>query len=226
MLSSMPRKHLQTAFTGDQDTLAFTRRTHVFKSQGIKCEGWLYLPKGGPVPPVVLMAHGENSSPLWYLQCYPIASINLLQRFIACQHGRYCLELLKQHLDQRLPTAPTTSSSCHTAPHSCCKPDVLAGMGAQKDMGLRFYAEAFASGGLAAFVFDYRSFGGSDGEPRHWVSPAQHVQVSPPKQAFLVSKEYGVTAVVSTDFLCGCMAFRTCVSAVHVRCCGPLSALY
>ncbi|KAF6260384.1 Alpha/Beta hydrolase protein [Scenedesmus sp. NREL 46B-D3] len=49
-------------------------------------------------------------------------------------------------------------------------------MGAQKDMGLSFYAEAFASCGLAAFVFDYRSFGGSDGEPRHWVSPARHVQ--------------------------------------------------
>ncbi|WIA29635.1 hypothetical protein OEZ86_012122 [Tetradesmus obliquus] len=50
------------------------------------------------------------------------------------------------------------------------------GMGAQKDMGLSFYAEAFASGGLAAFVFDYRSFGGSDGEPRQWVSPSRHVQ--------------------------------------------------
>jgi hypothetical protein len=51
-------------------------------------------------------------------------------------------------------------------------------MGAQKDMGLNFYAEAFAAGGLAAFVFDYRSFGGSDGEPRQWVSPSRHVQVS------------------------------------------------
>lgn len=59
------------------------------------------------------------------------------------------------------------------APHQ-----LLAGMGAQKDMGLSFYAEAFASGGLAAFVFDYRSFGGSDGEPRQWVSPSRHVQVS------------------------------------------------
>ena len=25
-------------------------------------------------------------------------------------------------------------------------------------------------------VFDYRTFGGSDGEPRHWVSPRRHVE--------------------------------------------------
>jgi hypothetical protein len=60
-MSSIPRKNLQTAFTGDQDTPTFTRRTHVFKSQGTKCEGWLYLPKGGSLPPVVLMAHGEST---------------------------------------------------------------------------------------------------------------------------------------------------------------------
>jgi alpha/beta superfamily hydrolase len=50
------------------------------------------------------------------------------------------------------------------------------GMGAQKDMGLHQYACAFVAGGLAALVFDYRSFGGSEGEPRQWVSPSRHVQ--------------------------------------------------
>jgi hypothetical protein len=80
-------------------------------------------------------------------------------------------------------TAPTTqpelSSAACPAHHSRQSPHfpLLAGMGAQKDMGLSFYAEAFAKGGLAAFVFDYRSFGGSDGEPRQWVSPSRHVQV-------------------------------------------------
>jgi alpha/beta superfamily hydrolase len=43
-------------------------------------------------------------------------------------------------------------------------------------MGLDHYAAAFARGGLAAFVFDYRTFGGSAGEPRQWVSPSRHVQ--------------------------------------------------
>lgn len=50
------------------------------------------------------------------------------------------------------------------------------GMGAQKDMGLHQYAAAFAAGGLAAVVFDYRTFGGSQGQPRQWVSPSRHVQ--------------------------------------------------
>eukprot|EP00775_Hariotina_reticulata_P003758 gene3758-4017_t len=62
---------------------------------------------------------------------------------------------------------------------SFARPPVVVmghGMGAQKDMGLDHYAAAFARGGLAAFVFDYRTFGGSDGEPRQWVSPSRHVQ--------------------------------------------------
>lgn len=50
------------------------------------------------------------------------------------------------------------------------------GFGGQKDMGLAKYAQQFVKAGLAAFVFDYRGFGGSEGEPRHWVSPARHVE--------------------------------------------------
>ncbi|GBF88090.1 hypothetical protein Rsub_00802 [Raphidocelis subcapitata] len=49
------------------------------------------------------------------------------------------------------------------------------GLGAQKDMGLHVYAERFAAAGMVVFVFDYRSFGGSDGEPRNWISPARHL---------------------------------------------------
>lgn len=48
--------------------------------------------------------------------------------------------------------------------------------GAQKDFGLAAYGERFAAGGLASFIFDYRTFGGSEGEPRHWVSPKRHLQ--------------------------------------------------
>jgi dipeptidyl aminopeptidase/acylaminoacyl peptidase len=50
------------------------------------------------------------------------------------------------------------------------------GMGAQKDMGLKRYGEAFARVGIASFIFDYRTFGGSGGEPRNWVSPRRHVE--------------------------------------------------
>ena len=50
------------------------------------------------------------------------------------------------------------------------------GFAGQKDMGLAPKAEAFARAGLAVLVFDYRCFGGSDGEPRNWISPARHLQ--------------------------------------------------
>lgn len=29
---------------------------------------------------------------------------------------------------------------------------------------------------MASFIFDYRTFGGSEGEPRHWVSPSRHLE--------------------------------------------------
>ncbi|CAL8463633.1 g3167 [Coccomyxa elongata] len=54
---------------------------------------------------------------------------------------------------------------------------VLAhGIAGQKDMGLHPFAEVFAQRGLAVLTFDYRNFGGSDGEPRNWVSPKRHLE--------------------------------------------------
>jgi dienelactone hydrolase len=38
------------------------------------------------------------------------------------------------------------------------------------------YAERFAHAGYAVFLFDYRTFGDSEGDPRHWVHPARQVQ--------------------------------------------------
>ncbi|KAF6259936.1 alpha/beta-hydrolase [Scenedesmus sp. NREL 46B-D3] len=49
------------------------------------------------------------------------------------------------------------------------------GMGGQKDFGLHKYAENFAQNGMAAFAFDYRGWGGSGGEPRHWLSAKRHM---------------------------------------------------
>jgi pimeloyl-ACP methyl ester carboxylesterase len=43
-------------------------------------------------------------------------------------------------------------------------------------MGLPIYAEKFAAAGFVVFAFDYRGFGGSGGEPRHWVDPRRHVR--------------------------------------------------
>jgi len=78
-----------------------------FKSRGLECAGWLFLPEAGPKPPVVLMAHG---------------------------------------------------------------------FGAERTFRLPAFAGKFCAHGLAAFVFDYRNFGDSEGEPRNLISPKRHLE--------------------------------------------------
>ncbi|MDO9262608.1 MAG: alpha/beta fold hydrolase [Desulfosalsimonadaceae bacterium] len=50
------------------------------------------------------------------------------------------------------------------------------GFGAEKTFRLPAYAEHFASSGLAVYLFDYRCFGASDGEPRNYVDQGRHLQ--------------------------------------------------
>jgi pimeloyl-ACP methyl ester carboxylesterase len=50
------------------------------------------------------------------------------------------------------------------------------GMGAIKDMRLPDYAVRFAKAGMAVLLFDYRTFGGSQGEPRQQINPWDHVE--------------------------------------------------
>ncbi|MFQ5652725.1 MAG: alpha/beta hydrolase [bacterium] len=56
-------------------------------------------------------------------------------------------------------------------------PIVIMGHGfaAERSFRLPAYAEAFAKWGLSVFLFDYRNFGDSDGEPRNLVNPFRHV---------------------------------------------------
>ena len=84
-----------------------TRKDSDFKSKGVRCAGWLYLPGGSEQPPVVVMAHGFSG---W------------------------------------------------------------------RSFRLADFAERFAAAGMAAFVFDYRTFGDSDGRPRNYVHPYRHVE--------------------------------------------------
>ncbi|MBW1989592.1 MAG: alpha/beta fold hydrolase [Deltaproteobacteria bacterium] len=49
------------------------------------------------------------------------------------------------------------------------------GFGAAASYGLLPFAKKFVARGMAAFVFDYRGFGKSGGEPRNWVSPRRHL---------------------------------------------------
>ncbi len=50
------------------------------------------------------------------------------------------------------------------------------GFGAEKAFGLSPFAERFAEEGMAVFMFDYRNFGESDGEPRDYVNPFRHIR--------------------------------------------------
>ncbi|MDX1648934.1 MAG: alpha/beta fold hydrolase [Myxococcota bacterium] len=54
-------------------------------------------------------------------------------------------------------------------PQGAARPPVVVmahGFGGTRDLQLPRYAERFAARGVAALVFDYRHFGGSEGEPR------------------------------------------------------------
>jgi pimeloyl-ACP methyl ester carboxylesterase len=50
------------------------------------------------------------------------------------------------------------------------------GFASKRIFRLPAYAEHFVQRGLAVFLFDYRGFGDSDGEPRHLVDPRRHVE--------------------------------------------------
>jgi uncharacterized protein len=59
------------------------------------------------------------------------------------------------------------------------KPPVVVmahGWAAERSFRLPAFAERFAARGIAAYLFDYRNFGDSDGEPRNLVSPRRHRQ--------------------------------------------------
>ena len=64
-------------------------------------------------------------------------------------------------------------------PEGLRKPPVVImahGLTAVKAFRLPAFAERFVNRGMAAFLFDYRTFGQSDGEPRNLVNPFHHVQ--------------------------------------------------
>lgn len=64
-------------------------------------------------------------------------------------------------------------------PREAGRPPVVVmahGFGAQRDFGLPAFAERFAAGGMAVFLFDYRNFGASEGEPRNLVNPRRHLR--------------------------------------------------
>ena len=65
------------------------------------------------------------------------------------------------------------------SPGGAVKPPVVImahGFAAERTFRLPAYAEKFVQRGLAVFLFDYRNFGSSDGEPRNLVNPYRHIR--------------------------------------------------
>lgn len=64
-------------------------------------------------------------------------------------------------------------------PNAIEKPPIVIiahGFAAERSFRLPVFAERFAERGMASFVFDYRNFGDSEGEPRNLVDHTRHLQ--------------------------------------------------
>lgn len=64
-------------------------------------------------------------------------------------------------------------------PNGTEKPPIVImghGFAAERSFGLFPFAERFLKAGVATFLFDYRTFGDSDGAPRQFVDPTRHLQ--------------------------------------------------
>jgi len=53
---------------------------------------------------------------------------------------------------------------------------MAGGFGTQRDFGFDYFAESIVKEKIAVFLFDYRTFGGSDGFPRNLVSVSAHLR--------------------------------------------------
>ena len=96
-------------------------------------------------------------------------------------------------VDVRFASGPGWCAGWWYEPSSAATPGPVVimahGLGAVKEMRLDAYAERFVAEGYRVLVFDYRHFGGSDGEPRElldiqrqlddWAAALHHVRSLP-----------------------------------------------
>ncbi|MDA8138982.1 MAG: alpha/beta fold hydrolase [Desulfobacteraceae bacterium] len=81
--------------------------------------------------------------------------------------------------DQSFVSQGTRCGAWLYLPEGVVRPPVVVmahGFGGQRWMRLPAYAERFAQRGLAVFVFDYRGFNDSQGQPRNYVNPTRHIK--------------------------------------------------
>lgn len=81
--------------------------------------------------------------------------------------------------DVRFPCSGSECAAWLYLPAGDVRPPVVVmghGFAGTRDVGLPYFAERFAAAGIAALVFDYRSFGASGGAPRQLVDPWRQLE--------------------------------------------------
>jgi pimeloyl-ACP methyl ester carboxylesterase len=82
-------------------------------------------------------------------------------------------------IDRDFESRGTRCAGTLYLPDGAKRPPVIVlahGFGAERGWRLPAFAERFVQAGFGAFLFDYRGFGDSDGEPRRVVAPRKHRQ--------------------------------------------------
>lgn len=82
-------------------------------------------------------------------------------------------------IDETFESRGDTLNAWLYLPAEITKPPVIVmahGFGGQRWMRLPAYAERFARAGMAVFVFDYRGFNDSEGQPRNYINPSRHLE--------------------------------------------------
>ncbi len=87
--------------------------------------------------------------------------------------------LLFKRYDHTFISRGTPCEAWLYLPQGVSRPPVIVmahGFGGQRWMRLPAYAEYFAKNGMGVFLFDYRGFNDSGGEPRNYVNPSRHIE--------------------------------------------------
>jgi pimeloyl-ACP methyl ester carboxylesterase len=83
-----------------------------------------------------------------------------------------------ESMDSHFQCHGETCAGTLLLPASAARPPVVVmanGFGGIRTAGLPAIARHFVDDGYAVYLFDYRSFGDSEGQPRHWISPRRHL---------------------------------------------------
>jgi dienelactone hydrolase len=97
---------------------------------------------------------------------------------------RKALQQIKKYqnftrIDTTFKSQGTTCAAWLYLPKRVSRPPVVImahGFGGERSFRLPAYAEYFVRQGMACLVFDYRTFGDSEGEPRNYVNPTRHLE--------------------------------------------------